>query len=90
MQTQHTEFNLAKKIENRFPIGTLVQATIPRMNMQPHVLLGLVISHILQIREEKCCEVFFGPNLWSNQRHTVIVRVGRLKSISRTYTKGRQ
>ena len=57
------------------------------MGMPPRVLLGLVISHIDQ--EEECCEVFFGPNLWLPLRHAVVIPVGRLKSISRTYTKDR-
>jgi len=77
---------LAKKIENRFPIGTLVQVTIPRMGMQPHVLLGLVISHVLH-QDQNSCEVFFGPNFWLPHRHTVEMPVGHLKSISRPYTK---
>ena len=75
-----------KKQKQRFPIGTLVQATIPRMGKKPHVLLGLVISHVNQ--EEECCEVFLGPNPWLPRMHIVPIIFGRLKSVSRPYTKG--
>ena len=79
-----------RKMKRRFPIGTLVQATIPRVGKKPHVLLGLVISHVrLQSRiigDDDRCEVWFGPNPWVSE-HIVAVMPGRLKSISRTYTK---
>ena len=82
-----------KKMKQRFPIGTLVQARIPRMGEEPFVLLGLVISHVeyeLRLRSnetEPRCEVFFGPNPWLPHLHIIPVAMGHLKSISRTYTK---
>ena len=79
-----------KKMIRKFPIGTLVQATIPRVGKKPHVLLGLVISHVRQfsnvIGPDDRCEIFFGPNPWMAS-HIIPVQPGRLKSISRTYTK---
>ena len=84
------EKRLMKKIKRKFPIGTLVQATIPRIGADPHVLLGLVISHVRKenlTEWEPRCEVFFGENPWM-PIHTIAVRPTRLKSVSRTYTKG--
>ena len=79
-----------KKMIRKFPIGTLVQATIPRVSEKPYVLLGLVISHVRQqsriIGVDDRCEVFFGPNPWMPSQ-IIAVMPGRLKSISRTYTK---
>ena len=80
-----------KKMIRKFPIGTLVQATIPRVGEKPHVLLGLVISHVdyectLLGTNEGRCEVWFGPNPWMSQ-HIVSVNPARLKSVSRNYTK---
>ena len=80
-----------KKLKQKFPIGTLVKATIPRVGEKPYVLLGLVISHVRfindrQLIDEPRCEVFFGPNPWVPS-HVIPVQAGRLKSVSRTYTK---
>ena len=61
------------------------------MGEEPHVLLGLVISHVRQHSNingpEDKCEVFFGPNPWLPHMHVIPVAVGHLKSISRHYTK---
>ena len=73
-----------KKLKQRFPIGTLVKATIPRVGKPPHVVLGLVISHV-----EESCEVFLGPNPWLPHMHIVPIISDRLHSVSRTYTKER-
>ena len=77
-----------KKLKQKFPIGTLVKATIPRVGNPPHVVLGLVISHVnLNDHEtDNICEIFFGPNPWMPS-HIIPVQAGRLKSVSRTYTK---
>ena len=84
------EKRLMKKMIRKFPIGTLVRATIPRVGEKPYELLGLVISHVrLQSRiigDDDRCEVWFGPNPWMSS-HIVAVMPGRLKSVSRTYTK---
>ena len=84
-----------KKLKQKFPIGTLVQATIPKMGEEPLVLLGLVISHVeypsrttSNERTIPRCEVFFGPNPWLPHKHIIPIAVGHLKSVSRTYTKG--
>ena len=76
-------------MKQKFPIGTLVKATIPRVDNPPHVVLGLVISHVEDPRhhEGDRCEVFLGPNDWVGQQ-IVKIRIGRLKSVSRAYTKG--
>ena len=79
-----------RKMKQKFPIGTLVQATIPRVNNSPHVVLGLVISHVEGHPTHNYAdrvEVFLGPNEWVGQQ-IVKIRIGRLKSVSRTYTKG--
>ena len=78
-----------RKMKQKFPIGTLVKATIPRVGNPPHVVLGLVISHVEDpnIRGEDRCEVFLGPNDWLS-KHIVSIHAARLKSVSRTYTKG--
>ena len=80
-----------KKMKQKFPIGTLVKATIPRVNAKPHVLLGLVISHVRFINDrhlidEPRCEVWFGPNPWMPS-HVIPVQTGRLVSVSRPYAK---
>lgn len=56
------------------------------MGGEPHVLLGLVISHVEDTKIKRC-EVFFGPNPWLPHMHVIPIAVGHLKSISRTYTK---
>lgn len=78
-----------KKMIRKFPVGTLVQATIPRVGEKPYVLLGLVISHVKisgTADNDDRCEVWFGPNPWM-RAHVIPVQPGRLKSVSRTYTK---
>ena len=78
-----------KKMKQKFPIGTLVQATIPRVGEKPYVLLGLVISHVKLAGSagyHDRCEVWFGPNPWMPS-HIIPVQPGRLKSVSRTYIK---
>ena len=78
-----------KKMIRKFPIGTLVQATIPRVGEEPYVLLGLVISHVKiagTAGDDDRCEVWLGPNPWM-PRHIVPIQPGRLKTVSRTYTK---
>jgi len=84
------EKKIMRKMKQKFPIGTLVQATIPRVGEKPYVLLGLVISHVnytgLTDSEDRC-EVFFGPNPWMPHKHVVPLQPGSLKSVSRAYTK---
>ena len=80
-----------KKMIRKFPIGTLVQAIIPRVGERPYVLLGLVISHVKisgTAGYDDRCEVWFGPNPWMPS-HIIPVQPGRLISISRTYAKER-
>ena len=76
-----------KKTIQRFPIGTLVQATIPKVGSPPQVVVGLVISHVRNKRNVECCEVFLGPNNWLPHMQIVNITPGRLRSISRAYTK---
>ena len=76
-----------KKMKQKFPIGTLVQATIPRVGEKPYVLLGLVISHVKLAGSagyHDRCEVWFGPNPWMASL-IITVQTGRLKSVSGTY-----
>ena len=80
-----------KKMKQKFPIGTLVKAIIPRVSERPYELLGLVISHVdyectLLGTNEDRCEVWFGPNPWVSSQ-IVEVQAGRLISISRAYKK---
>ena len=79
-----------RKMKQKFPVGTLIQATIPRVGAPPHVMLGLVISHVEGQANHNYAdrvEVFLGPNDWVGQ-NIVKIRVGRLKSVSRAYAKG--
>jgi len=76
-----------KKMKQRFPIGTLVKATIPKVGQPPTVVIGLVISHVKNRREVDCCEVFLGPNQWLPHMQVIAMTPGRLKSISKTYAK---
>ena len=78
-----------RKMKQKFPIGTLVKATIPRVGEKPYVLLGLVISHVKwggNKEFENRCEVWFGPNPWMS-KHIIPIQPRRLRSVSRNYTK---
>ena len=78
-----------RKMKRKFPIGTLVKTRIPRLDKPPVEVLGLVISHVEDPRNEEGdkCEVFLGPNLWLPHMEVVKIRVSRLQSLSRFYTK---
>ena len=80
------ERRLMKKIKQKFPIGTLVKAIIPRVGNRPHELLGLVISHVNHNHVD-CCEVFLGPNPWLPKHQVVPLGISRLTSVSRAYAK---
>ena len=77
-----------KKMKQKFPIGTLVKAIIPRVGNRPYELLGLVISHVdfNDPDMDNACEVWFGPNPWVPS-HIVPIQSGRLISVSRAYKK---
>ena len=75
-----------RKMKQKFPIGTLVKATIPRVGAKPLVLHGLVISHVNHNHVD-CCEVFLGPNPWLPKHQVVPLGVSRLTSVSRAYAK---
>tara|TARA_R110001592_G_scaffold188358_1_gene433439 strand:+ start:843 stop:1124 length:282 start_codon:yes stop_codon:yes gene_type:complete len=75
-----------KNMKRKFPIGTLVEATVPRPGTKPLKILGLVISDVIQQGGERA-DVFFGPNEWIPSNQIVSVLVARLKPISRAYAK---
>ena len=77
-----------RKMIRKFPVGTLVKTRIPRLDKPPIEVLGLVISHVeITIPgEDDKCEVFLGPNNWVGKQ-IVKIRISRLRSLSRPYTK---
>tara|TARA_R110002167_G_scaffold317538_1_gene523189 strand:- start:67 stop:306 length:240 start_codon:yes stop_codon:yes gene_type:complete len=79
---------LSKKIKQRFPIGTLVKASVVQYDGPPLIVIGIVVGYIS--KSPYVIEVFLGANDWVAERAIFAMSVGKLKTIQRPYVKEKQ
>ena len=79
---------MSKKIKQRFPIGTLVKASVVKYDGPPLIVIGIVVGYIG--KSPYVVEVFLGANDWVADRAIFAMSVGKLKSIQRPYVKEKQ
>ena len=79
---------MSKKIKQRFPIGTLVKASVVQYDGPPLIVIGIVVGYIG--KSPYVIEVFLGANDWVAERAIFAMSVGKLKTIQRPYVKEKQ